>query len=83
MNGGRRLLELTVGVVLRFDGLDWTVEEIQAHLSRVIVRADGGEREIRTIRWLMQHPECRIVAAEADADRSSGTDSPGRQPPTW
>lgn len=50
MIGDRRLLELTVGVVLRFDGLDWTVEEIQAHRSRVIVRADGGEREIRTIR---------------------------------
>lgn len=56
MSGDRSLLQLSVGVVLRFDGLDWTVEEIQAQRGRVVLRADSGERQVRTIKWLMHHP---------------------------
>lgn len=84
MSGDRSLLQLSVGVVLRFDGLDWTVEEIQAQRGRVVLRADSGERQVRTIKWLMHHPECRIIAtgsdagsAAAEADRWGGSRQPG------
>ena len=84
MSGDRSLLQLSVGVVLRFDGLDWTVEEIQAQRGRVVLRADSGERQVRTIKWLMHHPECRIIATGSDAGSAAAeADSVGRQPPTW
>ncbi|WP_431971555.1 hypothetical protein [Nocardia sp. bgisy134] len=72
MSDRRGLLELTVGVVLRFDGLDWTVQEIQAEHGRFLVRPASGAVESRTFRWLMFHPDCRVVSSVVVKDPRSG-----------
>jgi len=79
VTGRSGLLRLAVGVVLRFDGLDWTVEEIQGDRSRLVLRPEGGQREYRTIAWVMRHPECRIVHTPAQDTRVGQVG----QPPTW
>lgn len=44
MTGQAGLLELSAGLVLRLDGVEWAVEAIEAQLGRVLLRTAGGER---------------------------------------
>ncbi|MGK5543312.1 transposase [Streptomyces sp. URMC 127] len=57
------LMDLAPGVGLRINGLEWTVEEIRPQAGAVILACDGVEREVRSFRWLMHHPDC--VPAQA------------------
>jgi hypothetical protein len=76
VTGQAGLLELSPGSVLRLDGVEWTVEAIEAQPGRVLLRAAGGERRWRTIRWLAHHRDCQRVPAEVVEAGAAG------QPPT-
>jgi hypothetical protein len=65
MSGQAGLLELSMGSVLRLDGVEWTVRAIEAQHGRVLLSADGEERW-RSIQWLAHHRDCRSVPAESD-----------------
>lgn len=65
MGGQARLLELSAGSVLRLDGTDWTVAEIDPRHGRVLLGAGGDERW-RTFRWLAHHRDCQPVQAVAE-----------------
>ncbi|WP_051885899.1 DDE-type integrase/transposase/recombinase [Streptomyces hygroscopicus] len=77
MTGGVGLLEVRAGSRLRFDGLDWSVAGIEPQFGRVLLRSEDGRAERRSFRWLMQHPDCRVLAAIPVATTAE------RQPPTW
>jgi transposase InsO family protein len=64
MPGRAGLLELSAGSVLRLDGAEWTVAAVEAQYGRVLLGA-GEEERWRSIRWLMHHPDCQGVPAEA------------------
>ncbi|MFD9226126.1 hypothetical protein ACFWDI_40440 [Streptomyces sp. NPDC060064] len=70
------LLEVRVGSRLRFDGLDWSVSGIEPQFGRVLLRSEDGRTEQRSFRWLMRHPDCRILPAALAARTAD------RQPPT-
>ncbi|MFD8703049.1 hypothetical protein ACFV1W_10575 [Kitasatospora sp. NPDC059648] len=55
------------GAGLRLGGVDWTVEEIEPHLGRIVLAGPGGERERRSLRWLANHPDLRSAASEGPA----------------
>lgn len=59
MTGRGRLLELSPGSRLAFDGAEWTVESVQPQFGQVALRSSDGEQQQTTIRWLIQHPACR------------------------
>lgn len=52
------LMDLATGVGLRINGIDWTVVEVRPHLGHVVLDRAGGDTKVRTIRWLMNHPDC-------------------------
>ncbi|MFI8461687.1 transposase [Kitasatospora sp. NPDC085464] len=55
------------GAGLRLGGVDWTVEEVEPHLGRIVLAGPGGERERRSLRWLANHPDLRSAASEGPA----------------
>ncbi len=72
------LLDLSVGSGLHFDGMDWTVETVEAQYGRIVLRSADGERHRCTIRWLLHHPDCHPVPVV-----SAAVTAGGRQPATW
>ncbi|MFD4661550.1 hypothetical protein ACFWP2_38755 [Kitasatospora sp. NPDC058444] len=54
------------GVRLRLGNVEWTVEEVEPHLGRVVLAWPDGERERRSLRWLANRPDLE-AAAEAGA----------------
>ncbi|MFJ9692303.1 transposase [Kitasatospora sp. NPDC101183] len=52
------------GTGLRLDDIDWTVEEIELHLGRIVLAGPDGERERRSLRWLVNHPCLRPATVE-------------------
>jgi hypothetical protein len=76
VTGQAGLLELSAGLVLRLDGVEWAVEAIEAQLGRVLLGTAGGERQWRTIRWLAHHRDCQPVPVQAAEAGAAG------QPPT-
>ncbi|MGI8311741.1 hypothetical protein [Saccharopolyspora hattusasensis] len=65
MSSQAGLLELSVGSVLRLDGVEWTVAAIEAQYGRVLLGAGEDERW-RSIRWLSHHRDCQSVPAETE-----------------
>jgi hypothetical protein len=59
------LLEMSAGSVLRLDGADWTVAEIDACFGRVRLDSGGADERWRSIRWLAHHGDCQAVPAAA------------------
>ncbi|MGW3737252.1 TnsA-like heteromeric transposase endonuclease subunit [Streptomyces sp. NPDC005148] len=55
------LLDLAPGARLRLHGIHWTVEEITPQRGEVVLNGPEGRSEVRSIRWLMHHPDCRPV----------------------
>jgi hypothetical protein len=78
MTRRQEVLHLAPGVVLWLDGVQWTVEAVEAQLGRVVLCSADGQRQQRPIRWLVHHPDCRPVA-EPGAAAGVGV----RQPATW
>lgn len=54
-------LDLAAGTGLRLNGVEWTVDAVEAQRGLVVLRDAEGERQRRPIRWLMHHPDCRPV----------------------
>lgn len=48
------------GAGLRLGDVDWTVEEVEPHLGRIILAGPSGKRERRSLRWLVNHPGLRV-----------------------
>lgn len=78
MAAGAGLLEMSAGSVLRLDGADWTVAEIDACFGRVRLDSGGGGERWRSIRWLAHHRDCQAVPAAAGEEAAG----PRRQPAT-
>ncbi len=57
------MLDLSVGHGLVFDGADWTVVSIEPQYGRVVLRASDGHQWRTSIRWLVNHPDCRSATA--------------------
>jgi hypothetical protein len=83
MTGRGGLLELSPGSRLAFDGAEWTVESVQPQFGQVALRSLDGEQHT-TIRWLIQHPACRPLAA-AGPQQAGGRPlaDVARQPAAW
>ncbi|WP_406208414.1 transposase [Kitasatospora sp. NBC_01560] len=58
----RGVLVLANGVQLRLGDLNWTVQEVEPHVGRVVLASAEGRRERRSLRWLMNHPDVQAVA---------------------
>jgi hypothetical protein len=84
MTGRGGLLELSPGSRLAFDGAEWTVESVQPQFGQVALRSSDGEQQYVTIRWLIQHPACRPLAA-ARPQQAGGRPlaEVARQPAAW
>lgn len=70
-------LDLAPGAALVLDGQEWTAEWAEPQFGRVVLLDDDGRRFPTTMRFLMNHPDCRALstAGEVAAGR-------GRQQPT-
>lgn len=60
------LMDIACGLDLRINGVDWTVVEVHPHRGRVVL-GRGEDTEVRTIRWLMNHPDCIPARASRPA----------------
>jgi hypothetical protein len=77
MRTATAVLDLSPGVGLVLDGVQWTVERREPHLGRVqLVGADGARQQV-SFRFLANHPCCRpssrTAASGADRGRQSKT----------
>ncbi|MET8479291.1 transposase [Streptomyces clavifer] len=73
MAGGRGLLSLAPGSLLRLNGVEWTVDAIEPQTGRFTLSDGEGRTEIRPIRWLIHHPDARPVTAPASLSRLAET----------
>jgi len=73
VNGRARLLEVSPGAAVAFDGAAWVVEAVEPQYGRVRLRAEDGAHKQVTIRWLVNHPDCRPAGPAKPAGA-------GRQP---
>ncbi|ACZ86509.1 transposase [Streptosporangium roseum] len=67
------LLDLSVGRMLRLDGIEWVVEAIEAQFGRVLLRPEAGEPQWRSIRWLAHHTGCEAVPGREMLGNRHGT----------
>jgi hypothetical protein len=52
-------LDLSEGSRLVLEGVEWTVEELNPQVGRVLLQRPDGQRLSTTIRVLVNHPDCR------------------------
>lgn len=62
MSAGHGLLDMEIGSVLRLNGVEWTVTAAEPQFSRFVLTDGEGRAETRSIRWLIHHPDARVVA---------------------
>ncbi|MFD4242970.1 transposase [Streptomyces sp. NPDC058525] len=66
------LLDVARGLTLKINGVNRTVVEVRPHLGQVVLDQGEGETEVRTIRWLINHPDCVPVKAAITTGIASG-----------
>ncbi|GAA3003152.1 hypothetical protein GCM10010519_39060 [Streptomyces lactacystinicus] len=57
----RGVLVLAPGSAVEVDGVEWTVEAVEPQVGRIVLAGADGERERRSLRWLVNHPGVRPV----------------------
>lgn len=63
MSGRGGLVELSAGAELRLDGEVWLVAAVEPQWGRVVLCPLVGEVRVRSFRWLVHHPDCRMLPA--------------------
>jgi hypothetical protein len=58
--------------VVAINGVDRTVVEVRPHLGQVVLDRGDGDTEVRSIRWLINHPDCVPVKVPCGTDNASG-----------
>ncbi|MFE7521483.1 hypothetical protein [Streptomyces halstedii] len=76
MTPSKGLMRVPPGRRIVLNGVEWTIESVEAHLGRVMLADGAGGVEARSFRWLINHPDLRVLR---DAERESRS-GPPRQP---
>ncbi|WP_370934582.1 hypothetical protein [Amycolatopsis sp. cg13] len=72
------VLDLAPGAAIVLDGTEWTVERVEPHCGRVVLRNTCGKRLPVTMRFLMDHPGCRSSTRTASRrPAAAGRQAPG------
>ncbi|AVV44771.1 hypothetical protein C6376_28530 [Streptomyces sp. P3] len=70
------LPDLAPGTALRINSVEWTAEEVLPQVGQVVLSGGDGERQTRSIRWLMHHPHCRPAKSGHPSGRREGAQQP-------
>jgi len=65
VTGPPAALDLTPGRGLVLEGVAWWVESVEPQYGRVVLRGPDGARQPATVRWLVNHPDCRPSGGSA------------------
>ena len=57
------VLDLTAGSVLVLNGAAWTVEHLEPQYGTVVLTGRDGQRLRVSVRFLISHPDCRLIVA--------------------
>jgi hypothetical protein len=75
----RGFLQIAPGRRVALNGVEWTIEDVHGQLGRLVLVDADGRTEARSIRWLMNHADLRLLPTI----EASGCPSPAsRQPRT-
>ncbi|MER7151403.1 transposase [Streptomyces lydicus] len=70
MASSNGLLRVSPGRRIALNGVDWTIESVEAHLGRLVLADGSGRVEARSFRWLINHPDLRVLENMEEASRS-------------
>ena len=63
VGAGRGLLGLAPGRRILLNAVEWTVESVEPQFGRFVLSHADGQVELRSIRWLISHPDARMAKA--------------------
>ncbi|MFF3159564.1 transposase [Streptomyces sp. NPDC057910] len=75
----RGFLQIAPGRQIALNGVEWTIEVVHGQLGRLVLVDADGRAETRSFRWLLNHPDLRLLATAEAAKRPSPV---SRQPRT-
>lgn len=61
-------LQIAPGRRVALNGVEWTIEAVHAQYGRLVLTDDDGRMETRSFRWLINHPDLRLLP-KAEASR--------------
>lgn len=67
----RGLLRIAPGTRLALNGVEWTVEDVQAQLGRLVLVDGDGRTDSRSFRWLINHADLRLLPSDEVPTRPS------------
>ncbi|MEU2060996.1 transposase [Streptomyces sp. NPDC013455] len=65
------LVQVSAGRRLSLNGVEWTIESVEAHVGRLVLSNGADRTETRSFRWLVNHPDLRVLG-QADGGPASG-----------
>ncbi|WUC24883.1 transposase [Streptomyces sp. NBC_00562] len=75
----RGFLQIAPGRQVAINGVEWTVEDVHGQLGRLVLVDTDGRAETRSFRWLINHPDLRLLPTVEASRRPSPV---SRQPRT-
>lgn len=57
----RGFLQVAPGRRLALNGVGWTIEDVHGQFGRLVLVDDDGRAETRSFRWLINHPDLRLL----------------------
>lgn len=72
-------MQIAPGGRVTLNGVEWTIEDVHGQFGRLVFSDDGGRTETRSFRWLLNHPDLRLLPTGEGAGRPSPV---SRQPRT-
>lgn len=72
-------LQIAPGRRVTLNGVEWTIEDVHGQFGRLVLLDAHGRTETRSFRWLLNHPDLRLLPTAEEAGRPS---SVSRRPRT-
>lgn len=72
-------MQIAPGRRVALNGVEWTIEDVHGQFGRLVLVDDDGRTEARSFRWLINHPDLRLLPSAEAPGQSSPV---SRQPRT-
>ncbi|MEW2626275.1 transposase [Streptomyces sp. NPDC048106] len=57
----RGFLQIAPGRRITLNGVEWKIEDVHGQYGRLVLTDDDGRTETRSFRWLLNHPDLRLL----------------------
>ncbi|MCX5167940.1 hypothetical protein OG616_07920 [Streptomyces antibioticus] len=64
-------MQIAPGRRVALNGIEWTIEAVHGQYGRLVLTDDDGRTETRSFRWLINHPDLRLLPKRRGPRRQS------------